>query len=195
MRDYTLAQCPRETPWGAAQSREEVFPGCWSIGTSSHGGYYVAPEVLAQMPDCLSRNTWAGPGWFEEDCDWALVVCAFPQHFSEYARLCAVDSVRGREDKTAWQDFSQTAEGMRLLAEVEAYRKANGDKYERGSMGTNGGAWSVSASRLDGGRRIRFRIEDPWKLKSPFTMAELEAVAEPGSIVDTTEPAAEPATV
>lgn len=75
---------PIETPWGASQSAREVAPGIVRYDTASHGGYFVSPERVAEMPEPLRKfQPWAGPNWYEEDCDWCVVALAFPQFFPD----------------------------------------------------------------------------------------------------------------
>lgn len=74
------------TPWGAAQDIEQVSDDITSISTASHGGYRVAGESWKKFRELFPDvKLWAGcnseRGWFEEDCDWALVVLAFPEYF------------------------------------------------------------------------------------------------------------------
>ncbi|WP_435008034.1 DUF7007 domain-containing protein [Tundrisphaera lichenicola] len=71
-----------QTPWGAAQTSHELAPGIVRHDTASHGGYYVSPERVAEMPKPLRDfKPFAGPNWYEEDCDWCIVVLAFPKLF------------------------------------------------------------------------------------------------------------------
>lgn len=71
-----------ETPWGPSQTSEEIAPGIVRHNTASHGGYYLSPERVAEMPMALrSFKPFAGSNWYEEDCDWAVVALAFPQFF------------------------------------------------------------------------------------------------------------------
>ena len=75
-----------ETPWGSSQTSEEIASGIIRHDTASHGGYYVSPERVAEMPKPLRDfKPFAGPNWYEEDCDWCIVVLAFPKRFpSDY---------------------------------------------------------------------------------------------------------------
>lgn len=71
-----------KTPWGLAQASREIAPGIVWHQTASHGGFFVAPERVAEMPKLLRDfQPWAGAYWYEEDCDWCLVALAFSQHF------------------------------------------------------------------------------------------------------------------
>ncbi|HUV68843.1 MAG TPA: hypothetical protein VMW15_04220 [Terracidiphilus sp.] len=68
-----------QTPWGPSQECKSCGDGLVFVSTASHGGFYVPPEMLAQMPEYFRRNN----GWYEEDCEWAMVVISFPSRFSE----------------------------------------------------------------------------------------------------------------
>ena len=77
------------TPWGAADHTERVAPGIIRYSTPSHGGFHVAPTQNAKV-----HPAWRlADGWYEEDCDWAIVAFTFPDLFiKDYAQ--AVDTAR-----------------------------------------------------------------------------------------------------
>ena len=84
-----------ETPWGPADTAREIAPGIIFYSTASHGGYYVAPERVAQMPPPLRDfKPFAAPNWYEEDCDWSIVALAFPQFFPSDALAAAAETLR-----------------------------------------------------------------------------------------------------
>lgn len=88
------------TPWGLSDDGgREIAPGIVFYSTSSHGGFYVAPWRLAEMPvDIRDVAPWAGElGWYEEDCDWALVCLAFPQFFTPKQYDSALRTCKGYE--------------------------------------------------------------------------------------------------
>lgn len=72
------------SPWGLITEEEAdpAIPGITRIETASHGGYRLTAERQAQMPEHLKMPD----GFYEEDCDWALVALAFP---AEYPDLLA----------------------------------------------------------------------------------------------------------
>ena len=55
------------------QTAEELADGVVLVTTASHGGVWLAPERLAQMPD----GERAADGWYEEDCEMAYVLRRF----------------------------------------------------------------------------------------------------------------------
>lgn len=81
------------TPWGVPQNIKAIGPGIWQIETGSHGGFYVNHGMNAQVPEAWRNASFNGQGvagWYEEDCDWAMVALAFPQHFTAEQLLHAV---------------------------------------------------------------------------------------------------------
>ena len=80
------------SPWGAIDHVEHVAPGIVFVSTASHGGYYLTADHNVKVP-----LTWRGAsfnrqgikGWYEEDCDWALVALTFPDLFPPAALLAA----------------------------------------------------------------------------------------------------------
>ena len=80
-----------ETPWGVAQTVTVIADGIESVSTSSHGGIRLSAERQAQMPErFVGLNKYGRGCWYEEDCEWALVAVAFPEHFLD----CLDDAVR-----------------------------------------------------------------------------------------------------
>lgn len=106
---FTNGEPPRfATPWGPPQNWSMVIPGVWQCHTASHGGWWLTPERLEAMPDELKADTFGNSGaWFEEDSDWALIVRAFPNEFSEEMRAHA-EGDRLWRAKAARLDAAQT---------------------------------------------------------------------------------------
>ena len=72
------------TPWGNSQSVDAVGCGIVFASTASHGGYFVPAELNARVPLAWRRASFdqrAMSGWYEEDCDWAMVALTFPELF------------------------------------------------------------------------------------------------------------------
>lgn len=84
------------TPWGKAQLAEDIAPGITRYSTASHGGYFLnrtANARVSPLLKCSSFNAQGLDGWYEEDCDWAIVVYTFPQHFSQEKYKRALESL------------------------------------------------------------------------------------------------------
>jgi hypothetical protein len=70
-------QDPTTTPWGKPDEVVQYAPGITWYSTPSHGGFHLDRERSAKVPAYMRR---AG-GWYEEDCDWAIVATVFPEVF------------------------------------------------------------------------------------------------------------------
>lgn len=70
------------TPWGFTNHFTKLTEGITWYDTPSHGGYKVDEFLLQTMPE-KARIGFAGYGWYEEDCDAAVVIHYFPQHFTK----------------------------------------------------------------------------------------------------------------
>jgi len=66
-----------KTPWGTSQLVKEVAPGIQEVSTGSHGGYKLDRKRNAQVPEVFRRPG----GWYEEDCEAAIVILTFPEVF------------------------------------------------------------------------------------------------------------------
>lgn len=78
---------PNWSPWGRPDLAEEIFPGVWSLYTPRHGGFYVSAErrrLMDQAWLALGFNNQAKDGWFEEDCDWAMVALSFADEWRQW---------------------------------------------------------------------------------------------------------------
>ena len=106
------------TPWGMSQSAEDIGGGIISYSTAGHGGLFVPTPLLAEMPDALRCNCYAGGNWwFEEDCEWALVALAYPQYFTAEQMGYAIDTIRAFKTGTYAKAFKwlETSEAGRAL--------------------------------------------------------------------------------
>lgn len=78
------------TPWGVAQTKEEIVEGMVSVSTSSHGGIHLDKKLNARVPEYMRRDD----GWYEEDLDWAIVATVFPEAFAEEQRVHARQTLK-----------------------------------------------------------------------------------------------------
>jgi hypothetical protein len=65
------------TPWGTSQLADKVCRGIIFYSTAGHGGYHVSKTLNQKIHESLRLRD----GWYEEDCDWAIVVFSFPHLF------------------------------------------------------------------------------------------------------------------
>jgi len=174
----------RTTPWGAAQHTKQVAPGITRIDTASHGGYHLSAERIQAMPEQLRRfKPYAGEGWYEEDCDWAIVALAFPQHFDDYAVMCAVEQQFGEFGQQPAREYlEQDPRGADVMRRGLAFRRANREKFrDQGGMSGDNGSWTLWAENL--ARTVRLSAAFPransideghYALPTLFTEADIE---------------------
>lgn len=73
------------TPWGQAQTKEQLGFGVIQVTTAGHGGIHVSPTRNVHV-----HPVWRNKGgWYEEDCAWAIVAVTFPDLFTEEHRIIA----------------------------------------------------------------------------------------------------------
>lgn len=80
----------RWSPWGASQGGSVYAEGIVFHVTASHGGFNLDDARNAAMPAALRIEG----GWYEEDCDWAMVAFGFPKLFTAYERRIAEKTLR-----------------------------------------------------------------------------------------------------
>jgi hypothetical protein len=85
------------TPWGRSDSQQAYAPGITFYSTPSHGGFKLDTERNAKVPDYMQASTinqQGRQGWYEQDCDWAIVAIVFPDAFSDEQREHARQTLR-----------------------------------------------------------------------------------------------------
>src|ERR1043165_7762685 len=86
------------TPWGKADTEEAIASGIVRVTTASHGGIHVTADLNRLVHDAWRNKR----GWYEEDCEWAIVAVTFPQHFQGKAV---------QSDKHAGETYVEYAHG------------------------------------------------------------------------------------
>lgn len=69
------------TPWGTAQNVFHLAEGVIEVETASHGGIKLDRKRNARMPEAFRRSG----GWYEEDCEYALVLVSLPEALNAMA--------------------------------------------------------------------------------------------------------------
>lgn len=109
---------PTYTPWGKPDSMEKIAPGIVRFHTPSHGGYWLSPERVAEMPKPLREfKPFAGPNWYEEDADWSIVALAFPHLFPADAFCAALETLKHCQPELYEQIASRRADSQKLSKE------------------------------------------------------------------------------
>ena len=97
-----------KTPWGNADTIENLGDGIVIVTTSSHGGVYIPGELLMNIPTPFYEGegyaSQRGQGWFEEDCDMSIAIVFFPEHFRRANLFSDFDAsyVRAVEIMNRW---------------------------------------------------------------------------------------------
>jgi len=122
---------PTYSPWGRPDECDEIAPGIWRVFTPSHGGFIISQQRRDRMPPVLRDfQTFAGGNSYEEDCDWAIVALAYPDHFTREQLACArqvFGAFKGSDSKYAAvaAAYPFTDEDERVMAEIRV-RRAGG---------------------------------------------------------------------
>jgi hypothetical protein len=144
------------TPWGPAQTSDELAPGVVHYTTASHGGYCVSGAALARMEPFLRalptfcHATTADSAWYEEDVDWAVVALAFPELFDGCHLWHAERTVRvARADACAWLD--QSDPGRAVRDKLAAWQESNACLFfATTSKRDADGSWTVCFHSVNG---------------------------------------------
>ena len=78
---YSHASAVREgqrSPWGTIDYVSHWDVGITNVGTAGHGGVKLSPGRNRDV-----HPAWRRPGgWYEEDCEWAIVAVTFPECYT-----------------------------------------------------------------------------------------------------------------
>jgi hypothetical protein len=112
-----MTKLPARTPWGKPDQVKNWADGIAQVSTARHGGLWVSPARRKQMPEAFQRPN----GWYEEDCEWSLVVVSFPDEFpAEQVVAARTTAKRWYPDEyMAATGETLTAEDSHVLAERE----------------------------------------------------------------------------
>jgi hypothetical protein len=94
----------KSSPWGIVQDEEVIAEGIIYVSTASHGGIWVARELMHRITHEMQdyAKYWSGSSqWFEEDCAAQCVVVSFPEYFKPEQVASAWDVVKRYVTKEA----------------------------------------------------------------------------------------------
>lgn len=136
-------ECKTSTPWGTADYCYKYARGVIQYATPGHGGFKVAITKALQMPPALAKMgmNWGGALWFEEDCQYAAVMLAFPELFNE-AQVKQAKASLMRWNHEAYEEFYGV-----VLSPEESHSKAEAVFQEQ----NKGKLVGRSARSLEGG--------------------------------------------
>ncbi|KQT63285.1 MULTISPECIES: DUF7007 domain-containing protein [unclassified Aureimonas] len=96
---------PASTPWVASQGATIYAEGVVCHSTAGHGGFHLSAERNGKVPSVLRSSS----GWYEHDCEWAIVALTFPDLFTTQERHLADRTVCDR-----WPDAWERLSGRTL---------------------------------------------------------------------------------
>lgn len=137
------------------------------------------------MPDCIREfKTYAGSGWYEEDCDWCLVVLAFPSLFDTRSCYYAVKTLKMSTSdyfKDLAAAYWKTPQAIAAQDSASLFEKENADKYASGSSGYGSNGAHIWAEHMTNKDTIVVRFSPEisrksYELPQFFTTAEAEAL-------------------
>ena len=176
--DFSPTGQPRSSPWGSIQHAQQIAPGIWSVSTAGHGGIKLSAARNRAMPADMRLHG----GWYEEDCDAALVGLVFPEAFPNVHVDLIKASVRNHypEAYKAFTGEPVTAENSRKLRDREFEERTCTSFVVRSAWGSwaafvPDGMVGVYARRAsDGAERWYFVPAEEYRTnKGPFVVDEL----------------------
>lgn len=162
----------RVSPWGRVQDWTQHGDGIEFVSTAGHGGFHLDRTRMQTFRKLFPRfDTYAGGPWFEEDCDAALVIVAFPDRFSREEVWTAFESIKhmarhGYDRFTdAWESLQgfygdETFAAVRRIATEE--QESHTGKWERGGLCGGHGikGWEVQMRRVGTTDRCTVRMDE-----------------------------------
>lgn len=122
------------TPWGPSQQSKHITRGIVEYSTASHGGIHVSKTMVEKMPEALRKGANgcirpAGDAWFEEDCSWAFVALAFPEHYKEHEE--SAERTLRNWFPEAWEAYygRPLQPGESSARDEQVFRETNRDNF------------------------------------------------------------------
>lgn len=176
---FDCVRPPTSTPWGAIHHSRMIQPGVWSFSTAGHGGMYVAPSLREHMPEQFRAFApWAGEGWYEEDCDWAIVCLSFPNAFDGRSLHNALEMLTPRGYFAALDVDGYLASDKGKVAKAKALEwfTANSTLFEFVFQAGGAGGCSGELISVDRTQRFSYRCERWPMIDEPtFTLEQARA--------------------
>lgn len=165
--DMVAPMVSSPTPWGYADEVDEVAEGIWFVSTMTHGGFWLDAQRNALVPAEIKAETYwqrGEAGWYEEDCDWAIVCLIFRPEFEVWTQRLGKNRDRSNTEAQLAQaeatfewwrkkhGFGPSIRQAMLVPRlVEALRTAHGVLYRAKASGDDGvdDELTILASAID----------------------------------------------
>jgi len=117
---------PIETPWGEAQTIDLHAEGIAFHSTASHGGFKLDRER-----NILVRPLWRNDtGFYEEDCEAAIVIVTFPELFPAKTVAAAHQTAKNWFPEAYEQLFSVVLEpGESIKKDQQDFRRQHAEDW------------------------------------------------------------------
>ena len=165
------------SPWGKIQFITPVMPGMDFVSTAGHGGIKLSRELNAKMPAYLRL---AG-GWYEEDCEWAMVFCVFEKEILETQKPSHIEAICKGEHKACLKNWNPAEyekfygvtlkPGESHIRDQEIFSKEHANDFVViSAIGTENGMVRCTATRggNDGPSRTYLIQDKEYKTRSIF---------------------------
>lgn len=146
------------SPWGTVDNVDLVAPGITFASTPGHGGLKLSKERNRAIPAPL-RNS---DGWYEEDCDFQIVVMSFPDAFPQLNPEEAERSVKTwSPDRWEKATGRTLAPGESMIKDRAVWTAAHATDFVTTSARNDAddpGSVLVTAKQRSTGEQRRFRV-------------------------------------
>jgi len=158
-----------QTPWGKTNHVYDHGDGVIFTETARHGGFRI--ERKHYLEACARENVPVFPKaggqagnfvWFEEDCDWAFAVIAFPHVFDEETRKGADATLRNWYPEQ-WEELhgEKIEEGQSRKRDEQIYRERHANDYQGVAASRMGSSPLILVHACRGGRDENGRYANP----------------------------------
>lgn len=158
MTTELLTPTIKRSPWGVVQHQTNYAPGVDFVSTAGHGGFKLDRKTNALIPKVFRRPG----GWYEEDCEYAIVVWFLYCDPFLSQKEAAQQTVKNWFWKE-WEAHTGTvlAPGESRMKDEHTFRAANRDRFIVTSARRQDAATvAVTARRESDGAEGRFLVPD-----------------------------------
>lgn len=168
-----------QTPWGRADSVEEVAPGISYASTEGHGGYKLSPARQKAIPETMR----AAGAWYEHDAQWRIAALYHPDAFTKPGDDVAATQAESEQEvkdfePDRWEaTYGELDKGESLEKDKRLWLTEHADEYITTSgMSLGDGRVQVTALRRSSDERDTFILD-----RATYDELKRDAKADRGS--------------
>lgn len=156
------------TPWGAITSSSQIARGITVFSTATLGGIFLSRDRMLKMPASIRDGQ-----WYDEDCSYSKVVCAFPTYFSDGQLVTAKAILKQYFPDNYEELYTETVlEGESPVRDKEIFLARNKSKWiVTSAMADSDGmvkCWAALGGRMASEERIFAIPVEEYEKKGPF---------------------------